>query len=182
MKPILSHLLDHVHEVQKKDAEFLFTHPWPNSLALTLMLKGKRMQATPLAKEGKKLSTASKHFFFPSRTLGLKMLNYIACMAHDNYAVWDSISNTTADLLEEKLQKTQKQACSHGGHLEEPLPQQSGHSLTESSMSPFPPNLHRFTIRFGFGQAVYSDTFRHPQTEAEISYFVPNDPSGTMFW
>lgn len=90
----------------QKEAEFLFTHLKPNSLVVISTLKRKRVQSASHM-EGKKLDTRGK-CFYSAGMLCIKAMNYIDCMTHYNYTIWEGISEALANLLEDKKLKLQK--------------------------------------------------------------------------
>lgn len=85
--PVSSRRLDHMYRVQQEGAEFLFSHPKPNSMVVSSASKMRHQHSTPSDKEGKKIEAVGRKFY-STGALGIKATSYVACMARYSYALW----------------------------------------------------------------------------------------------
>lgn len=84
--------------------EFFFTHPKPGSLVVTSSLQ---VHSIPSNGEGKKTDSVGK-CFCSTGALGLKNMNYFACMSRYHYALWECSSVSFATLPENKKNMDQQ--------------------------------------------------------------------------
>lgn len=89
---------------QQEGVEFLFAHPKPNSVVVSLASKYRRQHSTPSDKEGKKIDTVCRKFYLTG-ALGIKATSYMACMARYSYALWDQLAEVVDMLPDDKRTK-----------------------------------------------------------------------------
>lgn len=102
--PVSSRRLDHMYRVQEKSAEFLFSHPKPNSVVVSSSARGRKHQSTPPDREGKKMDSFGRRFY-SAGALGIKTGNYMACIARFMHALFEDMSDLIPHLPDDKRVK-----------------------------------------------------------------------------
>lgn len=74
--------------VQQDGAEFLITHPKPNSMVVNSASKMLRLYSAPNDREGKKIEVAGRKFY-STGALGIKAMLYMACISRYFYVLWE---------------------------------------------------------------------------------------------
>lgn len=94
---ISSKKMDHMYRVQESSAVFLYTHPKPNSMVVASSTKSSHTALSD--KDSRRIDAYGKRFY-ATGSLGIKALDYLACMARFVYAVLDDFSAVIPHLPE----------------------------------------------------------------------------------